>query len=87
MHECVDAFGQRDDIQISSVNIRADELHVIDPRHASRRFWVARHRTNFAAAFKQCSNQMPTDKTGSAGNQNLHSTFNSGTAMTKRPSH
>ncbi|GLH18283.1 hypothetical protein BR1R3_10240 [Pseudomonas atacamensis] len=87
MRQRVDAFGQRDDIQVGSVNVCRDEFDVVDPWHALRLFCVAPHRANFAAAFKQCSNQMPTDKARGASDQNFHSTFNSGTAMTKRPSH
>ncbi|MNN87575.1 hypothetical protein D3C81_2051470 [compost metagenome] len=69
------------------MNIRAHKLDVVDPRHALRGFCVARHRPDVTATGQQRRNQMAADKTGSAGNQYLHSTFNSGTAITKRPSH
>jgi len=85
--ECIDAFGQRADVQIRCVNIRADELDVIDPRHVRRFLHVTRNRPHRAATAQQCRDQMATDEAGGSGNQNLHSTLNSGTAITKRPSH
>lgn len=87
MSQGVDAFSQRDDVQFFGVNVCRNVFHRVDPRHARSSDGVARHRAHFKATAQQHLDQMPANEPGRPGNQHLHSTVNSGTAITKRPPH
>ena len=83
----IDAFYQGSDVQAFQVNIRFHEFDLIEPRQGHGRLAPPRSGPHPTASRQQGLHQVTADEPGGAGDQDLHSTFNSGTAMTKRPSH
>ncbi len=90
VHQRIDAFTQRADVQLRVMHIGADELDLVEPRHRPGSIHVARNGTHPVAARQQRADQVPADKTTGSGNQHCqaaHRMVSSGTAITNRPPH